>query len=102
MAADEVHVGDVGTTFILTVTDGTAVDVSGATTKQILFGKPNGSTVTKTAAFTTDGTDGKVQYSTVANDLDMAGVWNIQAYVVLAAGSWHSDVTSFVVYPNVA
>jgi hypothetical protein len=67
VSAGEVHVGDVGTVFRLTLSDGsTIVDASGATTKEILFRKPSGAVVTKSAAFTTDGTDGKIEYVTAA------------------------------------
>ena len=101
MSANEVHEGDIGTIFEVTVQDGdSAVDISGATTKQIIFEKPDGSTVTKDAAFVSDGSDGKIKHTIVSGDLDMAGRWQIQAYVVLVAGSWKSDLGSFMVYPN--
>jgi len=97
----EIHKGDVGTVFQVTLLDGTTVvDISGATTKQILFQKPNGTTMTKNATFVTDGTDGKLKYTTVANDLDTIGLWKIQARVVLPTGSWHSDTGTFRVYKN--
>ena len=63
MAANEIHMNDVGTKFLVTVTDGTtAVDISSATTKQLIFQKPSGTKLTKATAFTSDGTDGKMQY----------------------------------------
>lgn len=103
MAADEIHVGDIGTIFILTIKDGAStIDVSAASTKTIKFLKPDGTAVSKTAAFTTTGADGKIQYTTIANDLTPAGAWKIQGYVVLSAGSWHTDMTEFVVHPNVS
>ena len=63
-----VHNGDVGTVFRLTITDtdGTAIDVSTATTKYIYFQDPAGTKTQQTAAFYTDGTDGKIQYTTIA------------------------------------
>lgn len=104
MSINEIHVGDVGTQFRLTMKDenGAAVDVSAATTKQILFRKPDGTTLTKAASFGTTGADGVLTYTTVANDLAQDGGWEVQAYAVLPTGSWHSDRTAFVVYPNVA
>ena len=40
MAANEIHVNDVGTKFLVTVTDGSiAVDISSATTKQLIIKK---------------------------------------------------------------
>ena len=101
MAAGEVHKSDIGTAFRVTVQDGeTAVDVSGATTKQIVFQKPSGTSVTKTAAFVTDGTNGQIQYVTIDGDLNEAGKWIMQGYVVLAAWQGHTDIYQFEVYDN--
>jgi hypothetical protein len=99
--ADEIHVGDIGTLFTLTISDaGTAVDLSSATTKEIVLQKPDGTTAHKAAAFVTSGADGKLKYTTVANDLDQAGAWLIQAHVVLSTGEWRSEVDGFEVYGN--
>ncbi len=102
MAANEIHEDDIGVVFQVTIEDdGTAVDVSGATTQQILFGKPDGTKLTKTSGFTNSGSDGKVQYASVADDLTPAGQWYIQVRVVLASGSdLHSDIAKFIVHPN--
>ena len=99
--ASEIHVNNVGTLFKVTIYDGTtAVDVSTATTKQIIFKKPNGESVTKTALFYTDGSDGIIQYTSVAGDLDVKGVWKIQAFVDMTAGDFYSDWGDFIVYDN--
>lgn len=92
---------DVGTIFIITIVDdnGDAVDISGATTKNIKFLKPDETAVTKTADFTTDGSDGKIQYETVDQDLIPAGLWHIQGYVDIGSGDtiFHSTVDKFTV-----
>ncbi len=102
MAANEIHLLDIGTVFEITLYDGAVIlsGLDGATAKSILFEKPDGTTVEKTAAFKTDGLDGIIQYITLANDLDQEGNWKIQARVVLADGSWSSDIGKFKVYPN--
>lgn len=103
MAVNEIHLGDIGTIFEITLLDegSTIVDISSATvTKDIKFQKPDGTLTTKPAAFKTDGTDGILQYTTVADDLDMTGFWTIQAYVVLTSWTGHSDVSSFQVHAN--
>ena len=103
---EETHLNDIGTVFRITVYDtdssGTAsvLNISAATTLQIIFRKPNGTSLTKTAAFTTDGADGQMQYTTVDGELDTAGTWNIQSYIVSSDGSWRTDVGSFKVYEN--
>jgi hypothetical protein len=99
--ADEIHVGDVGTLFVLTISDdGAVVDLSTATTKTVVFELPNGDTLEKAAAFYTDGSDGILTYTSTSGDLSVAGLWHLQAHVVLYAGEWHSDVAEFTVYPN--
>lgn len=101
----EIHVGDVLTAFKATVKDqnGAIVDISTATTKQLIFKKTDGTIVAKAAAFVTDGVDGQMQYISAANDLDQSGTWHVQGYVVLASGgAWHTDVHTFVVDPNLS
>jgi hypothetical protein len=101
MAADEIHLNDIGTVFEATIMDGAVVvDISTATTKQLIFKGQSGSSKTKSAAFATDGTDGKIRYVTVTGDLDWAGQWEWQAYVVMPTGAWHSDTAQFIVYEN--
>jgi len=101
MAADEIHLNDIGTVFEATIMDGAVVvDISTATTKQLILRGPNGISKTKSASFTTNGTDGKLRYVTVANDLNVTGQWSWQAYVVLSNGAWHSDVAEFIVHEN--
>ena len=99
MAADPINVGDVVTLYT-TVTDqaGNAVDVSGASTKQIKLRKPSGTVLTKTAEFTTDGTDGQIEYTTVNTDLDVTGLWGIQGYVVGTGYENSTRADTFRVY----
>lgn len=102
----EVHEGDVGTIFRVTVRDtkkdGTTkvLDVSAATTLQLIFKKPNSTVVTQTATLTSDGTDGRIQYTTVSDDLTPIGTWEIQARVVFVAGDWRTQVKKFKVNRN--
>ena len=93
---------DIGTTFELTITEeGVAMDLSTSSIKTIKFKKPNGEVLTKTAAFVTDGTDGKLKYVTIENDLDSTGKWSVQAYVEIGSGKWHSTIGEFRVYSNI-
>ena len=101
MATCQIHQVDAGTLFEVTLSDcGTLLDVSGATTKQIIFKKPDGTTLTTTASFKTDGTDGIIQYTTTITDLDQSGIWSIQAYIVIGTSQWHTDIQTFRVYGN--
>lgn len=100
MPDGEIRKGDIGTVFIVTVNNASAVlDISLASDMDILFQKPSGN-ITRTASFTTDGTDGKMQYATIADDLDVAGSWKIQGRVTLPSGTWSTTVSTFRVYDN--
>ena len=101
MPANEIHQNDVGTQFLVTVKDGSsAVDISSATTKQLIIKKPSGTKLTKAAAYSTDGADGKIYYNTVADDLDEAGTYKLQGKVVISDGTFYTDITTFKVYRN--
>ena len=99
-----VHNGDVGTVFRLSIVDtaGTAIDVSTATVKYIYFQDPSGVKTQKTAAFYTDGTDGKIQYTTIAGDIDKVGTWMVQGYVETSLGKFWTEKDSFKVYSTLA
>lgn len=102
MAIGEVRLNDIGTVIELTIKDenDSAVDISGASTKQYIFRKPGGSALVKTADFVTDGTDGKLKYTTASGDLNTAGDWQVQAFVDFGATEWRSDIKNFMVHPN--
>lgn len=95
----DVRVGDIGISFKVTIEDcGSAVDVSSASTKQILLYKPDGTVLTKSASFFTSGVDGIIKYDTVSGDLDIAGFWRIEAYVILGSSEYYSEIERFRVY----
>ena len=93
---EQAHVNDIGTVFRVTIYDTTA------TTKNFIFQRPDGTSFTKVATFTTDGSDGKIEYATVDGDLGKAGTWSIQAYVATSGGTWNSSVANFRVFENLS
>lgn len=102
MAKEEIHEEDIGTVFEVTVKENDSiVDISTATTKEFHFKKPSGEILTKPVDFVTNGTDGKLKYTSIANDLDESGEWSLQVYLVLSSGTWSSDIVNFMVYKNV-
>jgi len=102
-STEEIHVGDIGTVFEITVKDcEDIIDVSLATTQEVIFLKPDKTISTHTTEFQTTGVDGIVQYVTIADDLDLAGKWKIQFHVVLPTGEWRSDIHTFKVYGNLS
>ena len=103
---EEAHVNDIGTIFRVTVYDTssagttTVANISGAPTKQFTFKRPSGTTFTKVAVFTTDGSDGQIQYVSIDGFLDVTGTWSLQALVTTSDGTWNTNVGSFRVYEN--
>lgn len=86
--ATRFRVGHTGAIIRRTIQDtdtGAAVDVSTAGTRYLKIEKPDGVVLTKTAAFTTDGTDGQLQYTTIEGDLDQQGDYRCQFYVEFAS-----------------
>ena len=96
------HINNIGTDFQVTITDcnGSALDISDATTKNIIFKKPSGTVLTKTALFVNDGSDGLLRYISVSGDINELGTWKIQADVTTPDGVWRSNFESFKVYRN--
>ena len=86
---------DVGMPLELVFKDsaGVVVDISSATTKEILLHKPGGAVLTKTATFTTNGTDGKIRFSSASGDWDQPGVYRLQGHI---AGTGYNRYSSIV------
>lgn len=101
MSWDGIVVGDYGQTGRLTVNDideGTAANISGYTnTIQMIFTDPSGNETTKTASFTTDGSDGVVEYTIESGLIDEAGVWQVRAKVQSATAVLTSEQHRFYV-----
>ena len=101
-AMTDIHVGDVGTVFIINISDsGKAVDLSGGTSASnvMLFKRPDRTTFNKPAVFDTDGKDGRIKYVSVEGDISMSGVWYISAKVNTEHGQWVATADTFTVHP---
>lgn len=98
----QIHVGDIGTAFRVTVYDENddVVNISGATTKALLFTKPTNVTVTQDASLVSNGVSGVMQYTSVSGDLDIAGIWKIQGHIIVNSYDLYTDISSFRVYDN--
>lgn len=104
MSIPEIHKGNIGTVFRFEIRnqDNVIVDLSAATELEIRFRKPDRVTVLiKIASYVTDGTDGQIQWVTVAGDLDVDGPWIRQARVVIPAGEFWTERLSFDVKDNI-
>ena len=101
----EIHYNDIGTVILVTVKDcvagtPTVLDLSSATSLELVFKSPAGSTSTKSASLYTDGTDGKIFYTSVDGDFSVVGTWRIQCKIGIGGGTFRSDVGTFKVYEN--
>ena len=101
----ELHYNDIGTAFQVTIKDcvsgtATTLDISSASTTELILKSPSGVSKTKTATFATDGTDGVIEYVTVDGDLDEIGTWRLQAKIVIGSSTWRTDVGTFRVFEN--
>tara|TARA_R100001377_G_scaffold57171_1_gene34099 strand:+ start:457 stop:771 length:315 start_codon:yes stop_codon:yes gene_type:complete len=103
--ASEIHQDDVGTRFLITVKDdGSLVNisgVSGGSIHQVSFKKPSDTVVNRSATLQDYGISGVMHYDTVAGDLDEAGLYKLQAKVVVPSGTYYTDVYSFKVHSNI-
>lgn len=94
-----VRLNDVGVIFTVTIVECDAEgdlivkDISAATVKELIFQKPDDAqtAVEQTAVFTTDGTDGKIEYTAVGGDLDEVGRWFLEGRVTLPTGVFTSS-----------
>ena len=95
---------DIGTVVEVTFVDAAevAIDISAATTMQIILKSITGTVITKTATFTTDGTDGKIQFTSLITDFPEAGRWKIQGRVILPTGTWRTAVGFYNIGENLS
>lgn len=85
-----VFVGDVGTSIVLDC----GVSVANASVRQIRVKKPNGRKLTWSAVL--DSTNA-IKYVTTAGDLDVEGVWLLQAYIELPSWKGLGEVAQMTV-----
>ena len=98
----DLHISDVGTLIKMLVLDGTTpVDLSTATTKEILFKHKTGVTFRRAGSFLTNGTDGYLTYVLVNGDIELQGKWELQVYLEFSTGHWHSSKATFEAATNI-
>jgi len=92
--------GAIGAVLEVTVVDEhrAPIPISTATVKRILITKPNNTVLTKTASFLTDGTDGKLTWTTIADDL-VGGTNKIRAYLEMPDYTGNTAIERFEVDP---
>jgi len=104
--ASEIHVNDVGTTFLITVKDGdTAVNLyEDVNARSVIFRKPSDTVVTKTGSVydTGSGASGVMYYDALPGDLDEVGFWKLQGKIEFTGdlGIFYTDIHTFQVHSN--
>lgn len=100
------HKGDWGTPIVVTIKEcdengvlqivplQTAIDLT------LFLRKPDGTVLTKVATLYTDGTDGKLVYTTIDGDIDDDGTWEVEAAIEFTTAKWYADVDTFPVLPT--
>jgi hypothetical protein len=100
---DEIHVDDIGTKIRVTIVEGVtnpvAVDITGYTSIDFIFEKPDKTQITRTASVES-AANGIVFYTTISGDLDQPGRWRMQLDMTLPAWDGKSDLGEFLVYEN--
>lgn len=99
----DIHVGDIGTAMVFQVVDqsNNIVDLSSASAMQVILKAPSWSSGQAfTAVWSTNGTDGKMQYVSIASTFSEPGTWQAQVYFAIGGGAWKSDIVKFKVKAN--
>lgn len=94
------HRGDTATVEVSITEGGAAVNITAASSFLLKFKKPSGAQLSKTATVKAGTTD-TIEASFGANELDEAGPWKVQPYIVgLDGWTGHGDFASFEVEDN--
>lgn len=103
MPCNQVQKNNIGTVFRVTFIDCDAavIDISAATTKEIIFKTPDGTRLAKAGSYATNGTDGKLDYASESGFLSVTGVWSIQGHVIIGAQDLYTEVDTFGVLNNI-
>ena len=102
MSMNKIIAEDYGQTLTITVKDtdtSAAADLSGYTTAQQVFFRDSDGNISsaKTAAFSSDGSDGVIEYTIADGDIDKSGVWEVCARVTSGSAVLTSEWLSFTV-----
>lgn len=97
----DIHINDVGTLLEVTIKENRVVaDISSATAKILYIQRPDGVMLTKTPVFTTNGTDGKLRYTSIAGDFPIKGTYKVQFKLTLPTWEGFTEIGSFKVLSN--
>lgn len=98
------QVDDVGIVLLVQMvkqSDGTPLDISGASVLDIIIGYPGGAREIKSGTLYTDGLDGKMYYVVEEDILPIKGDYFVQGYVEIGSKKFYSEVGTFEVNENI-
>lgn len=99
MACNEIRQDDFGTLLEITILEsGVARDISGSVVTYLIQKPVSDTLVEKTAAFMTDGTDGRTKYIMESGFLSEVGVYEVQAKVTWDESEFYSELGQFKVH----
>lgn len=98
-----IRVDDIGTVFRVSVIDqdSNSVDLSSLLNAYLYFGKPDGTTIQKTPYIYSDSASGILQYVTQSGDINMIGLWSLQAKVEFSGSIYNTAISTFRVERNI-
>lgn len=98
----EIQQNDVGIVFIVTIVDQNSqpLNVSSASLIEFIFQKPDNTLLTVGGDIATDGSDGKIKYTTTTGILDISGTWRYQTHIEIGTLSLYSTIAKFKVIKN--
>ncbi len=96
-------VGSTPKLIVVITENGSPKDISGADALYIFLMPPGDGVVSvKTAEFSTNGSDGAIEYKCNDRDLYPDGSWQIQGQAEIGDDVWPSDLGAFTVDPSLA
>ena len=94
-SSTSIQLGDIGTAIRVLLAGG--VDTGSITSSSIRYRKPTGATGQWTGTIV----DGAIEYTTVADDIDEAGVWYLQGFYDIGSWSGGTEVISITVEESI-
>ena len=92
MSKNKIYKGDIGTEFIID----TGSDITESSVHRIIVMRPKAKSPIIWEATVVETT--KLRYVTIDGDINKAGNWKIQSYVVIPGWSGHGETVEFPVY----
>ena len=92
--ADTIQLYDFDTKIILDCVE----DISAATTRKIIYEKPDGTS----GEWTAIRENNTIYYLTLEGDIDQAGYWTLQSYIALSTGwTGYGEKTPLIITDNI-